>query len=94
MRSALAAARQDKEPKEEIPDSLLRNHPQLRRQRKHRRLVEQGSSIFSVWACRELALASENLQGVDRNQQRYAQLLLEQARPMTAIERYRVPARH
>lgn len=78
-RTALAAARQDKDPKEEIPGFPVEKPsavapvavaPTLRRPR--RRHVQ-------VFGPEALALANENLRGTDRNQQRYAQSLLEQA---------------
>ncbi|WP_112189071.1 MULTISPECIES: AAA family ATPase [Ralstonia] len=80
MRSALAAARQDKEPKEEIPGFTVEEPSSVASAAQAPATRRARLKHIQVFGPAALALASENLQGVDRNQQRYAQLLLEQAR--------------
>ncbi|WP_199032416.1 AAA family ATPase [Ralstonia sp. ASV6] len=78
-RSALVAARENKEPEEKIPGFPVEEPstvapvavaPTPRRARPRQ---------VQVFGAEALALANENLQGADRSQQRYAQSLLEQA---------------
>lgn len=76
-RTALAAARQSKEPPEAIPGFSVEDPPPVAPvavapRRARRRHVQ-------VFRPEALALATENLQGADRQQQRYAQPLLRQA---------------
>jgi len=78
-RTALAAARQSKEPLEEIPGFSAEEPPAAAPltvpalPRRNRR------GHVQIFQPETLALAAENLQGADRHQERYAQPLLAQA---------------
>lgn len=78
-RSALVAARENKEPQEKIPGFPVEEPSTVARvavASTPRRARPRHVQVFGAEA---LALANENLQGADRSQQRYAQSLLEQA---------------
>lgn len=78
-RTALAAARQSKEPKEEIPGFSIEQPPAaapVAVPAPPRRIRRGHIQIFRP---ETLTLAAENLQCADRHQQRYAQPLLAQA---------------
>ncbi|MHA6822338.1 AAA family ATPase [Ralstonia pseudosolanacearum] len=78
-RTALAAARQDKESTEEIPGFSIEEPsavPPVAVAPVPRRARRRHIQVFRP---ETLALAAENLQGADRHQQRYSQPLLKQA---------------